>query len=283
MSKGRTDPFTLPEWHALRREASLVSQLIGSGATALGRASYADGFGEYYTAFFGLSIGIERLAKLILIADHATDHNGALPDAKAGKAYGHKIKELVEKADQIATKHCLSLQYGKPNDPICWAAVDCLASFAEASKGRYANFEAIGNPSFDPANEPIERWWAKVVEPALDKHYRGRAGEARARQRANAVAAMMGGNASVLYFDERGKTMTDLASASERTGQTERARKYGRFYTLCVVRWLADIFSELTHTAGYTEELKALFGHYELFVTYRNPDNFLLTRKRWPK
>lgn len=212
MSNGRADPFTLPEWHALRREASLVSQLIGSGATALGRASYAEGFGEYYTAFFGLSIGIERLAKLILIADHAIDHNGALPDTKAVKAYGHKIRELVEKADQIANKHKLSLEYAKPTDPICWAAVDCLASFAEASKGRYANFEAIGNPAFDPSNEPV-----------------------------------------------------------------------GRFYTLCVVRWLADIFSELTDTAGYTEELKVLFGHYEFFVTYRNPDSFLLTRKRWPK
>jgi hypothetical protein len=62
----RPDPFTLPEWKALHREASLVSQIIGSGATALGRASYGRGFGEYYAAFFGLSIGIERLASSFL-------------------------------------------------------------------------------------------------------------------------------------------------------------------------------------------------------------------------
>jgi hypothetical protein len=62
------DPFTLPGRKALHREASLVRQLIASGATALGRASYGNGFGEYYTAFFGPSIGIERLAKLILVA-----------------------------------------------------------------------------------------------------------------------------------------------------------------------------------------------------------------------
>jgi hypothetical protein len=35
----------------------------------LGRANYANKFGEYYTAFFGLSIGLERLAKLVLVAD----------------------------------------------------------------------------------------------------------------------------------------------------------------------------------------------------------------------
>ena len=97
MSQGRPDPFTMPEWHAIRREASLVSQLIGSGATALGRAGYADGFGEYYTAFFGLSIGIERLAKLILIADYAIEHGGALPGQEAVRKFGHKVAALSEK------------------------------------------------------------------------------------------------------------------------------------------------------------------------------------------
>ncbi len=283
MSQARPDPLTMPEWHALHREASLVNQLIGSGATALGRASYADGFGEYYTAFFGLSIGIERQAKLILSSDYAIDHAGALPGSTVVKGYGHDIKKLCAKADEIAGKRNLALTYPKPDDPICWQVVECLASFAEASKGRYANFEVIGNPAFDPANEPVERWWISVIEPILDKHYRGRSAEARVRHNAQIIDAMIGGFTSVRHFDERGRSMTDVATASERTGQTERARKYGRFYTLCVVRWLAEIFTELTQDAGYTDTLAVLFGHHEFFVTYRNPDNFLLNRKRWPK
>ncbi|MCM4863688.1 hypothetical protein MMS55_29130 [Escherichia coli] len=51
------NPWDIPAWHALGREASLVTQLIGSGATAIGKANYADKIGEYYTAFFGLSVG----------------------------------------------------------------------------------------------------------------------------------------------------------------------------------------------------------------------------------
>lgn len=283
MSGSRPEPFELPEWHALRREASLVAQLIGSGATALSRASYGDGFGEYYTAFFGLSIGIERMAKLILVADHAIGNEGALPDPKALKAFGHKLDALIDKADGIATKHGLKLNYPRPTDQISRAVVDCLASFAEASKGRYANFEAIGNPSFDPSNEPVERWWTKVVEPALAQHYRGRAAEAKVRLYAQAIDAALGDNTSVLFFDESGKAMTDLATASERAGQAEQARKFGRFYALSVARWLAEIFTKLTYAAGYADGLAVLFGHHEYFVTYRNPDNFLLTRKRWPK
>ena len=66
-----TEPREIPEWHAISRECALVRHLIGSGVTALGQANYADKRGEYYTAFFGLSVGLERLAKLILVADYA--------------------------------------------------------------------------------------------------------------------------------------------------------------------------------------------------------------------
>ena len=142
----RADPFNIPEWKALHREASLVSQLIGSGATALGRASCGSGFGDYYTAFFGLSIGIERLAKLILVADHAMDNRGTLPGKTVVRKYGHNIKQLIDMVDQIAKKRKISVPYLAPADPICSAVINCLDAFSDASKGRYANFEVIGNP-----------------------------------------------------------------------------------------------------------------------------------------
>lgn len=52
-NKVNKNPQDIPAWHALGREASLVTQLIGSGATAIGKANYADKIGEYYTAFLG--------------------------------------------------------------------------------------------------------------------------------------------------------------------------------------------------------------------------------------
>jgi hypothetical protein len=67
------------ERRALLREAALVRHLLGSGVTALGRADYATGLGEYYSAFFGLSIGLERLAKLVLVADYAISNHSQMP------------------------------------------------------------------------------------------------------------------------------------------------------------------------------------------------------------
>ncbi|WP_429956070.1 hypothetical protein ACQW08_04400 [Gluconobacter japonicus] len=278
----RPDPFTIPEWKALHREASLVSQILGSGASALSRASYGSGFGEYYTAFFGLSVGIERLAKLILVANYALENNGALPGQSVVRKYGHKLKELIAQVDMIAEKRGITVPHIGPGQPICTAVINCLDAFLDASKGRYANFEAIGNPLFDPADEPVNKWWTEVVEPILNNHYRGKKREAVVKRRAAQFGAMPDCNMFVLFTDETGNVMSDATTASERTGQTKWAQRYGRFYTLSVVRWLSYIFDEMTHMASYQPGQESLFGHYEFFQTYMVNNHLLLNRKVWP-
>lgn len=278
----RREPIDLPEWHALRREASLVRQLIGAGATALGEASYASGMGHYYTAFFSLSVGIERLAKLVVVADHVLTHRGQLPKQLIFKKFSHDLTSLADEVHRISHSHKLTLRYPRPTDPISGAVLACLAAFADASRGRYANFETIGNPNFNAAEEPIAKWWREVVEPSLENHYRGKSTEARVKVRAQIMNALIGDISQVHYFDESGRTLSDIETASERTGQTEYAQKYGRYYTLTTVRWMMDVFTELTRTAGYQDGFETLFGHYEFFSGFRGDDRFLLTRKRWP-
>src|SRR4051812_27168648 len=139
MSK-QDNPWNIPEWHSIRREAALVRHLVGSGATALGRASYADKMGEYYTAFFGLSVGLERLAKLILVADFSISNGGVMPTEKIVRQYGHELANLMDIVSDLVPKHSLKLDYPRPADPISTKIVECLDSFADASRGRYANF-----------------------------------------------------------------------------------------------------------------------------------------------
>lgn len=263
MSQTTSSPFDLPEWAALAREAMLVSQLIGSGVTALGRASFDARFGEYYTSFFGLSIGIERLAKLILIADYAMENGGALPAQAVVRRFGHRLTELIEKADNIAAKHGIRLQFAKPDDPICLEIIQCLDRFADASIGRYANFEQIGNPAFDPNNEPVKRWWNRVVEPIFARHPR------------KAVEAG-------LHTNEQGEMLTNPPTPLEFSEQAARAQQYGRFYTLSVVRWLADVFDKLVDEAALGKQMIVLYGHNVSLATYRVPDQVLLTRQMWP-
>lgn len=189
---------------------------------------------------------------------------------------------MINNVDQIAKKRNISVRYLAPANPICTAVINCLDAFSDASKGRYANFEAIGNPTFNPADEPVSKWWTEIVEPILDKHYRGKKAELEVKQRAAIIDTMIGKASIVLFADETGSMMSDVSTASERTGQTKLAQKYGRFYTLSVVRWLSYIFSELVHEATYRKGIDSLFGHYEFFTTYTVGDNFLLKRKAWP-
>src|ERR1700761_7007855 len=99
MGAAQNDPRSIPEWHAIGRECALVRQLIGSGVTALGAANYANKRGEYYTAFFGLSVGLERLAKLIFVADYAISNGGRMPSQEAVRKFGHNLIALADAAE----------------------------------------------------------------------------------------------------------------------------------------------------------------------------------------
>ena len=133
------DPLDSPERHALLREAALVRHLLGSGATALGRADYATGSGEYYTAFFGLSILLERLAKLILVADYAISNSGKMPAQAVVCRYSHKLARLMNAVDATIAKHVVTPEYERPNNLVCTKIIECLDDFADAGRGRYAS------------------------------------------------------------------------------------------------------------------------------------------------
>jgi hypothetical protein len=275
------DPWDIPEWHSIGREAALVRHLIGSGATALGRANYADRTGEYYTAFFGLSVGLERLAKLILVADHAITNDGHMPAEKVVRQYGHKLVDLLRAADRVAAKHALKLDYHRPTTAISQKVVECLDAFADAGRGRYANFAALGDPNLGH-EEPIRKWWGEVAELILKEHYYGKLIQRNVEARAKIVDAVMSPFALVQFTNETGEAMQDVLTSSIRTGQTSLVQRYGRYHALTVVRWLSEVFSELSSAACYTHKIDAFFGVWEYFQTYTVDDSFLKTRKNWP-
>ena len=277
----QSDPWNIPEWHALRREAALVRHLLGSGITSLGRANYADKKGEYYNAFFGLSVGMERLTKLILVADHAISNKGRMPEEKMVRQYGHNLLNLANEVELRAQKYGVKLAHPRPTSAISSKIVECLDGFADARRGRYANFVALGDPNLSQ-EEPIARWWGEVAELILKEHYHGRPAQARVEARAKAVDKLMSPFTAVLFFTETDETMQDVLSSSLRSGQTELVQRYGRFYALTLIRWLAEVFASLSELACNTRKIEAFFGVYEYFQTFQVPDKYLLSRKIWP-
>ena len=50
--------------------------------------------------------------------------------------------------------------------------------FADASRGRYANFAALGDPKLGQ-EEPIRKWWGDVAELILEEQYFGKHAQER--------------------------------------------------------------------------------------------------------
>ena len=93
------------EWHALGREAELAAEHLALGALRLGAPNHAHK-GLYNQAFFALSIGFERLGKLILVADHAIETGGSWLTDDELRSAGHDISALFDAAELIARKRC---------------------------------------------------------------------------------------------------------------------------------------------------------------------------------
>lgn len=281
MKRIERNPWDIPEWHSIGREADLVCHLIGSGATALGRANYADRVGEYYTAFFGLSIGFERLMKLILVADYAIANEGKMPVEQVIRKFGHNLLELSKAADEVSKRHGLKLVYARPTSEISSKIIECLDDFADANRGRYANFGALGDPNLG-SEEPIKKWWSNVAEAVLRENYYGKSVQQQVEGRAKAADTLLSPLTMVRHINETGDAMQDVYSSSVRTGQSEIVQRYGRYHALTLARWLADIFGKLSTLACYTHNIGAFFGASEHFQSYTVDDSFLKTRKRWP-
>lgn len=271
-----------PEWHFIRHEAMLVRHLIGDGVTALGRAHNGEkGIGQYYIGFFSLSIGLERLAKLIIITDHAIDCSGALKASDWVKKYGHDLGELLNQVEIISGKRALNLQYTRPNNPIAFSIIENLSSFADAKFGRYANYMGMENPGND-MHEPIGKWWTEVGTKILEEKYIDKNVKSSVENRARTLAKPFEDNTMVTLYDETRQRIPDMLATLMHSEQASIVQTKSRYHSLTIVRWLAEIYRSLSETATHQAGQKGFWQSYEFFLCYiaRNTE---LNSKVWPK
>lgn len=268
-----------PSFLALMREAALAAEHMGMGVTALGKANYAH-HAHYPQAFFALSVGMERAAKLALLVDYAIQHKGAFPDNKQLRQFGHDLRGLLLAVDGIAVSGRLSADVERlPRSPIHDGIIDTLSAFA-SNVTRYYNLDIVTNaPGVKHAADPVSSWFRNVVEPIVDNHV-----STRHKEQVEADAALMdaltGDVTKVLHRSETGQPIETVYDASRQTGLTQRAEPYVRLYVLQIVRFLASVLSDLgyqAHVAGL-EDVPYLS---EVFAIYNNDDSMLKSRKTW--
>lgn len=268
-------PFS-PEWIALGREADLAVEQLCSGINALGKANHAQ-TGLYAQAFFGLSIGFERLCKIAIVADYAIQNAGRYPNNKYLKSFGHDLESLVAKCDEISIRCRAGKDYwDRPRSDIHKNIVSVLSDFGKAT--RYYNLDFIGGKAGD-AIDPIHAWWERVGEPILLRH--ADANSLRAKAQAEVLDMVAAETTYIRHTTEDGKLIIGLGSLIARGAGSLVVQKYGTFYVLQVARWISYLAYDLSQYAGYTMKIDGLFGVYERVQMFMHPDSVLRKRRRW--
>ncbi len=203
-----------------------------------------------------------------------------IPETEIRK-YGHKIQELLKKVDSTSKKLDIEIEFQKPDSTISLKIIECIDAFANANLGRYDNFSSLDNVNLSNS-EPINNWWGNVAELILEKHYYGKAIQNKVEGDAEIIHSLMSGNFYVHYTNETGNTMHDLYSASVRTGQNKVLQKYGRYYTLLIIRWLSNLISEISDIACYKHNIGSFCRLREYFTTFLVNDDLLKSRIIWP-
>ena len=142
----------------LANEAELTSSMLANGLTSLRKANVYNK-GLYYQAFFSLSIGIERLLKIILITRYRCEHNGEFSTDIDLKKMSHNLKLLFEDT---------GIEFEK--NSIHQDIVYFLSDFAQ--NARYYNIDVIvdrNNKFYDPLCE-----WSRIAKRIVDSGKKGK-------------------------------------------------------------------------------------------------------------
>jgi hypothetical protein len=266
-------------WQALAREAGTSAEHFAIGVTALGKANYAQQ--AYYSqAFFALTTGIERAAKLTMVVDYSLEHRGAFPSFQMIKDYGHNLKVLLDKADEIAERRGFSDAEDRlPRTSIHNGIVMVLSDFAN-NLTRYYNLDLItGNPRAIKRVDSVRAWYEQIVIPVLAAHYPQNAKQ-RHEHNARLIAQMLGSDAKVLYHSETGNLLDSVYEASMQTAITDFAKPYVRMYVMQIARFFSRLLSELSNAARRCQ-LEAIPELSEFFAIFNNSDEYFRQRKSW--
>lgn len=262
-----------PAFTALLREGVLAVRLLGSGATAL-RKGVAGEAGIFIEALFALSIGIERIAKLVVILDRRLT-TGAFPTYAEMKRIGHDIATLFRLVDGVATNRRVGTSFKRPADPIHQQILSVLSNFAKAT--RYQNLDSLVGGATQNSPNPESEWFTRVGTLVLTKHYPNKK-RTKDEDLANRTHALLGGNATVLNLGHS-VWERDLIGTIRAVQESTVVQRHAQFYMLQIIRHRASVLVDLQSIA-HRDNVEVPF-YCELFSHFLCDDKALRGRKTW--
>lgn len=246
--------------------------MIGSGVTLLDKAN-SSSVGIYSQAFFNLTIGLERTAKLVVLLDHYFKNSHKFfDDATLKQKYGHDLEKLLKAAKDIADSLTTGDFYKFPDTQLHRKFISFLSEFARTI--RYYNLNVLTAQS-NNQSDPIKTWNGEIGDLILEKH------PPRFKNRVpDELVERMERYTMVLGTTEDHSPIRSVRSSIENSQRSSHINKIGRLLALQITRGLAEALSELRMKA-YKEQASDIPDMNDFFRVYLNDDRMFLSRKTW--
>ncbi len=261
----------------LQQEAILAKSSILSGFEFMIKGGFDDVYkGHYYTSFFQLSVGIERMLKLVIISDHMFRNDYQPPDIKTIKSYGHDLLALYQRAKEISTTYSNAALPVLENENIRNNILIFMNDFAAAT-GRYHNISNIAQVT-NP--DPLTMWW-DIIDQIKCNDFSSRTHS----WIENEVARRLNPNLQMQDIVEN----TGYVSGVYRFIMVDKANYYAVWNTLELVKPIIKLLSAISrkaHERDTTEQpIKYRAPHIpyyeEIFPILYTSKRDVLRRKRW--
>lgn len=261
----------------LAQEGYLIRSCLTLGLTELRKANVGNK-GAFYSALFNLSVGIERLLKVVIIIDHMLENKLSVLSTKELKKYGHNLIDLHNSVIAIANRKDIEIPNLSSLDAIDQDLLNLLSEFAKIT--RYHNLDAL---SKTPANQnaPLASW-NEILNKVLDKDVPEKR-RVRILNESAYISVMLKENSRVLMngLDKRPLTIEDVVALPT---LHDLAVKY---VILRLVNILFPFKNLIKHLCDESCKYSADFSYPPIsmlqeFLTWLcNDKQYVLKKKKW--
>ena len=261
----------------LQQEAILANSCILTGFEFMIKGGFDDRYkGHYYTSFFQISIGIERILKLILISNYMFENSYQSPDEKMIRSYGHDLMALYQEVKRISVSHDNSELQELEDKSIRKNIFVFMNAFAAAT-GRYHN---ISNLETGNSTDPLEQWKCIIHQIKCENFSESMHSRIEAK-----VANRLIPNLQIQDIVEN----TGYVNGVYEYVLVSKANYYAVWNTLEMIKPLIIVLSTISHKAHRKEITNPSpdnnsphIPYYdEIFLFYYTDRESALRRKRW--
>lgn len=273
-------PSFPPEWHLVYQESSLISSCIYQGLTDLRKANI-ENRGLFYTAFYNLAIGLERLLKLTLIIDHMQSNNLSCPTSDDIRRLGHDLIGLLKECQHRANAISISCDLAFSSSTIKLEILHLLNDYSK--RLRYHNLDALTGRS--SGRDPLNSWNGIVMNIYSNEVPVSR--REKTELQAQFLADTFRDTSIVIYHDLEQNPL-DVDGVITLSMMIEAVAPYAVCHLIEIVQEINKVHfavADLTHQECIKQGLETSVVPFvqDYYVMLSGDRKRNLKRKRWPR